>query len=142
MIEEEMIGYEKGNREEMKSKHNPSPLSLFPSFQLYNLPHRTSVSRTVTFVGKLALPPTRRTKPLAEGAAHGSSKGGGRGIFTQNFSLIVLPPHSTKMSGKLCWNQGEELNTLVAATGGGVRRSDDGDGGVLGLNFPHSYLEL
>ena len=42
----------------------------------------------------------------------------------------------------MCWNQGEKLNILVAATGGGVRQSDGGDGGVLGLNFPRSYLEL
>ena len=74
--EEEEIGLQEGNRgEERKQKNfHPRAKPEPPSFQLYNLPHRTSVSRTVTFVGKLALPPTRRTKPLAGGAAHGGAR--------------------------------------------------------------------
>ena len=66
---------QKTRREERRRKPcNPSPQSRTSIFQLCFLPHRTSVSRTTTSVGKLALPPTRRMAPLAGKATHGGAR--------------------------------------------------------------------
>ena len=97
-LQEKKNKIKKGKDLAKPERSSPSPPSHPLLFQLSDLPHRASVSLTTTSVGKLARPPTRRTAPLDERATHRRRKGGGSVSFSQNFSLIVLPPHSTKMS--------------------------------------------
>ena len=130
------------NKEEGDPSHPLSPTTI----QLCFFPHRTSVSLTTTFVGKLAQPPTRRTAPLAGRAAHGGARAAQRrrtGIKHQNHLLNCSPSTLNQNErDKLRLNQEEEPVTLVAATSGATRRSGGGDGGGSRPKRRSSFHEL